>query len=129
MRCEDAQQQMAAFAVDKTTLELSILLTEHLDACLDCRIWHEEVLAMLQIWMEEDQPIPEIDMVSAVMEQIESLPPVKKLGFSKFTVLYHYGIAASLAFALFYFGVFEHVGINISHTIQHMSEKHVLLDR
>ncbi|TXK83454.1 zf-HC2 domain-containing protein [Paenibacillus sp. N3.4] len=129
MRCEEAQKHMAAFAVDKTMPGLSILLTEHLDTCPSCRLWHEEVLGMLQLWMEEDQKIPELNLVSAVMERIESRPPVKKLGFSKFTVLYHYGIAASLAFGLFYFGVFEHVGVNISHTINHMSEKLVLLDR
>lgn len=123
MRCEEAQQRMAAFVVGEMSAELSDLLTEHLDTCPACRLWHQEVLGMLQAWEEGNRPIPELDLVPAVMERIEYATPAKKSRFSKFTDLYHYGIAASLAYGLFYFGVFEHVGVNISHAIDYLSNK------
>jgi predicted anti-sigma-YlaC factor YlaD len=83
------------------------LVCAHLEGCAHCREWKEILDDSWQMW---SQSLPLTDQAEPKQSTPErSLPSRRRIPGT----LYHYGLAASLTAALFYFGVFQHVLPNV----------------
>lgn len=124
MNCAQVQEQMAAYVGNRVSVAVSETIERHLAICADCELWREEVAELAAIWQHEDEVVPELNLVTGVLAQLESrpqretaikvLPKMPRRRLIRQSAL-HYGLAASMTVALFGLGVFDHLGTGLAH--------------
>lgn len=153
MTCHDIKNAIAAYVAGQLPKQRSILISEHLKVCRECRLWYREVKEGFVEWENMDtasvseQSADRPNLVPNVMLQIERLPqvepelqkqPDRKLSQPRQTqdpkpsnpklivkrlAVYHYAVAASLAFVMLQTGMFQKITSGISQLNVQMSDK------
>ncbi|GIP28765.1 hypothetical protein J23TS9_38950 [Paenibacillus sp. J23TS9] len=138
MKCEFIQYQLGAYSAGELPPESSLYIEKHLRTCPACQAWLEEVHEMARIWQEPELELdlPDIpDMTADIMNEIRQMPPLYKRQASRMkpkdsrrAMIAHFGLAACIAFCLFQFGVFEHLGTGITQATEIFSNSvdHIL---
>ncbi|MCJ8012814.1 zf-HC2 domain-containing protein [Paenibacillus sp. KQZ6P-2] len=135
MKCEFIQYQLGAYAAGELPSESSLYIEKHLRTCPSCQVWLEEVQEMARIWEQPDSELDCPDMTADIMNEIRQMPPLYKRQASRMkpnnsrkVMIAHFGLAACIAFCLFQFGVFEHLGDRITHATEIFSSSvdHIL---
>ncbi|MCL6625889.1 zf-HC2 domain-containing protein [Alicyclobacillus shizuokensis] len=121
MKCSEVQDLMAAFVTRDLPTTKAEAVRRHIKTCEECRLWHQEVLGLADVWMEDVQ-VSGLNLVDAVLSRLEVADRSPELGDSGVAprwnvpsriTLVHYGLAASIALALFQFGVFARLGATL----------------
>lgn len=130
MECIEVEEQIPAYAAGALPLDAVARIEAHVAHCASCQIWLDEAVELLDFWQSDQTDLGATpDLVASVMQAIAEAPapfpveqpPAQSLKQSPATrrasrwvqgksVLLHYGVAASLAFALFHFGLFTQIG-------------------
>ncbi len=138
MNCKDTQDLIAGYVADDIPQALATEVTKHIIDCLVCHYWYQEVLELYDVW-QDTRPVPGLNLATPVLRQIadytrntvqheeyvptvletsssmHALPHLKPQRNLRSTALVHYGVAASIAIALFQFGAFQRLGALATH--------------